>query len=152
MKILIKDNLILRRLQSDADITNAELAKQVGLSPSACLSRVRKLKQMGLIRGLYAKLNASELGYNYHVFIYMKLTNQARETLLHVEAVVKMNSRIQDCFRMTGDYDYTLRVLLKDSTELEFFLAHELSRIPHISSIRTEVALKCVKQDPTLSM
>ena len=152
MKILAKDRLILNKLQSDADITNAELAKQVELSPSACLNRVRKLKQVGLIRGLYAKLNASELGYNYHVFVHIKLINQARETLSHIEASVKLNDRIQDCFRMTGDYDYALRLLIQDNAELEFFLANELSRIPYISSIRTEVAMKCVKQDSSLTL
>jgi len=147
-----KDRSILRILQKTADITNAELAKQVGLSPSACLTRVKKLKTDALIRGISATLNANALGFNFHVFVYIRLANQERDTLSYLEGAVKMNSKVQDCFRMTGDYDYVLRVLLKNTPELEYFLTHELSRIPHLASIRTEVAMKCVKQDPSLAI
>ncbi len=147
-----KDKEIAKILQKDADITNAELAKRIDLSPSAVLSRVKNLKTDGVIRGIYAKLNAGQLGYSLHVFIYIKLSNQTKETLTYLEGAVKMNSRVQDCFRMTGDYDYALRLLLKDTSELEYFLTHELSRIPHIASIRTEVAMKCIKQDSSITL
>ena len=147
-----KDKAILKALQSNADITNADLAKQVELSPSATLTRVRNLKTQKIIRGIHAKLNADKLGFNFHVFVYIRLSNQVKETLSYLEGAVKMNTKIQDCFRMTGDYDYVLRVLLKNTADLEYFLTHELSRIPHIASIRTEVAMKCVKQDPSLAL
>ena len=147
-----KDKEIASILQNDADITNAELAKRIDLSPSAVLSRVKNLKTDGVIRGIYAKLNADQLGYSLHVFVYIKLSNQTKETLTYLEGAVKMNSRVQDCFRMTGDYDYALRLLLKDTSELEYFLTHELSRIPHIASIRTEVAMKCIKQDSSITL
>jgi len=147
-----KDKEIANILQKDADITNAELAKRIDLSPSAVLSRVKNLKTDGVIRGIYAKLNADQLGYSLHVFVYIKLSNQTKETLTYLEGAVKMNSRVQDCFRMTGDYDYALRLLLKDTSELEYFLTHELSRIPHIASIRTEVAMKCIKQDSSINL
>ena len=147
-----KDKEIANILQKDADITNAELAKRIDLSPSAVLSRVKNLKTDGVIRGIYAKLNADQLGYSLHVFVYIKLSNQTKETLTYLEGAVKMNSRVQDCFRMTGDYDYALRLLLKDTSELEYFLTHELSRIPHIASIRTEVAMKCIKQDSSITL
>ena len=147
-----KDKAILKVLQNDADITNADLAKQVELSPSACLTRVKNLKTQKIIRGIHAKLNADRLEFNFHVFIYIRLSNQIRETLSYLEGAVKMNAKVQDCFRMTGDYDYVLRVLLKNTSDLEYFLTHELSRIPDIASIRTEVAMKCVKQDPSLAL
>ena len=147
-----KDKEIINILQNDADITNAELAKRIGLSPSAVLGRVKNLKADGTIRRIHAKLNASELGYSLHVFVYIKLLNQGKETLSYLEGAVKINSRVQDCFRMTGDYDYVLRLLLKDTSELEYFLTHELSRIPLIASIRTEVAMKCIKQDSSIAI
>ena len=147
-----KDREIINILQNNADITNAELAKRIGLSPSAALGRVKNLKADGTIRRIHAKLNASELGYSLHVFVYIKLLNQGKETLSYLEGAVKMNSRVQDCFRMTGDYDYVLRLLLKDTSELEYFLTHELSRIPLIASIRTEVAMKCIKQDSSIAI
>jgi Lrp/AsnC family leucine-responsive transcriptional regulator len=147
-----KDKEIASILQKDADITNAELAKRIELSPSAVLGRVKNLKASGTIRGIFAKLNADQLGYSLHVFVYIKLSNQAKETLTYLEGAVKMNTRVQDCFRMTGEYDYALRLLLKDTSELEYFLTHELSRIPHIASIRTEVAMKCIKQDTSITL
>ena len=151
-KLTAKDKEIARILQKDADITNAELAKRIELSPSAALGRVKNLKASGTIRGIFAKLNADQLGYSLHVFVYIKLSNQAKETLTYLEGAVKMNTRVQDCFRMTGEYDYALRLLLKDTSELEYFLTHELSRIPHIASIRTEVAMKCIKQDTSITL
>ena len=150
--VSIKDKEILEILQNDADITNADLAKQIGLSQPAALGRVKNLKHYGLIRGIYAKLNANQLGYSLHVFVYIKLSNQAKETLSYLEGAVKMNPRVQDCFRMTGDYDYALRLLLQETADLEYFLTHELSRIPHIASIRTEVAMTCIKQDTSLAL
>jgi Lrp/AsnC family leucine-responsive transcriptional regulator len=151
-KLTAKDKEIAGILQKDADITNAELAKRIELSPSAALGRVKNLKASGTIRGIFAKLNADQLGYSLHVFVYIKLSNQAKETLTYLEGAVKMNTRVQDCFRMTGEYDYALRLLLKDTSELEYFLTHELSRIPHIASIRTEVAMKCIKQDTSITL
>ncbi len=147
-----KDKAILKVLQNNADITNADLAKQVELSPSACLTRVKNLKTQKIIRGIYAKLNADRLEFNFHVFVYIRLSNQVKETLSYLEGAVKMNTKVQDCFRMTGDYDYVLRVLLKNTSDLEYFLTHELSRIPDIASIRTEVAMKCVKQNPSIAI
>ena len=151
-KLTAKDKEIASILQKDADITNAELAKRIELSPSAALGRVKNLKASGTIRGIFAKLNADQLGYSLHVFVYIKLSNQAKETLTYLEGAVKINTRVQDCFRMTGEYDYALRLLLKDTSELEYFLTHELSRIPHIASIRTEVAMKCIKQDTSITL
>ena len=116
--------------------------------PYAC----QKSQNSKIIRGIHAKLNADRLEFNFHVFIYIRLSNQIRETLSYLEGAVKMNAKVQDCFRMTGDYDYVLRVLLKNTSDLEYFLTHELSRIPDIASIRTEVAMKCVKQDPSLAL
>ena len=147
-----KDKEIVKILQSDADITNAELAKRIGLSASAALGRVRNLKADGFIQGIFAKLNPDQLGYSLHVFTHIKLSSQSKETLSYLEGAVKINPRVQDCFRMTGDYDYALRLLLKDTSELEYFLTNELSRIPGIASIRTEVAMKCIKQDTSVSL
>ena len=147
-----KDKEIVNILQSDADITNAELARRIGLSASAALGRVKNLKADGVIQGIFAKLNPDQLGYSLHVFTHIKLSSQSKETLSYLEGAVKINPRVQDCFRMTGDYDYALRLLLKDTSELEHFLTNELSRIPGIASIRTEVAMKCIKQDTSVSL
>ena len=146
MHLNSKDTEILKQLQNNAEISNARLAKQIGLSPSACLTRVRSLKSKGIIQMIKAELNEHKLGYSLHVFVYVKLDKQTPDALSYLEGAAKMNSSIQDCFRMTGEYDYMLRLLLRDTNDLDFFLAHELSRIPDIASIRTEVAMKNAKR------
>ena len=145
MKVDAKDKAILNALQKDGTLSNAALAKQVDLAPSSCLSRVRNLRNRGLIRGTHVHIDAEQLGYRLHVFAHIKLENQTRDTLSYLEGIIKMNPRVQECFRMTGEFDYTFRLLLRDTQDLEFFLTNELSRVPHIASIRTEVAMKCVK-------
>ena len=152
MNLDAKDREILNTLQQTADLTNAALAKAVELSASACLSRVRNLKARGLIRGTHVLVDAEQLGYRLHVFAYIKLDNQTRDTLSYLEGVIKMNPRVQECFRMTGEYDYTFRLLLRDTADLDFFLTNELSRVPNIAAIRTEVAMKCVKQQTNVRL
>lgn len=152
MSIDDKDIEILKILQNDADLSNQALARAVELSASACHSRVKNLKSKGLIRRIQAKVDARALGLDLHVFVYLKLENQIRDTLAYVEGAVKMNPKVQDCFRMTGEYDYSLRLLVKNTEELEWFLTHELSRIPHVAAIRTDVAMKCVKQETAIAL
>jgi Lrp/AsnC family leucine-responsive transcriptional regulator len=147
-----KDIEILKILQNDADLSNQALARAVDLSASACHSRVKNLKTTGLIQGIHAQVDAAALGLNLHVFVFLKLDNQVRDTLAYVEGAVKMNPKVQECFRMTGEYDYSLRLLVKDTEALEWFLTHELSRIPHVASIRTDVAMKCVKQQTAVPL
>ena len=146
MQLNLKDIDILKRLQEDAGVSNVELARHVGLSPSACLARVRSLKSRGIIQTIRAELDEAKLGFTLHVFVYIKLEKQTPDTVTYLEGAAKMNPRIQDCFRMTGDFDYMLRLLLRETSDLDFFLAHELSRIPDIASIRTEVAMKNAKR------
>lgn len=145
MDLDAKDLNILKRLQANADISNAALAKAVDLSPSACLMRVRQLKQNGLIRKIRAALDAEQLGYRLHVLVHIKLSSQSKETLNYFEGLAKRNPWIQACFRMTGEYDYSFRLLIRDTKDLEFFLTNELGRVPNLASTRTEVAMKCIK-------
>ncbi|MDB4022476.1 Lrp/AsnC family transcriptional regulator [Litorivicinus sp.] len=150
MILKTKDIEILKALQKNADISNSALSKIVKLSPPACLARVRNLKERGLIRSIIALLNADQLGFSLTVLVYIKLDNQTRDTLSYLEGAVKINPKVQECFRMTGEHDYILRLLLKNTQELEFFLTNELSRIPNVASIRTEVAMQCVKQSNSI--
>jgi Lrp/AsnC family transcriptional regulator len=114
MTLKTKDIEILKALQKNADISNSALSKIVKLSPPACLARVRNLKERGLIRSIIAILNADQLGFSLTVLVYIKLDNQTRDTLSYLEGAVKINPKVQECFRMTGEHDYILRLLLKN--------------------------------------
>lgn len=138
------DIKILNELQKDARLTNVELASRVNLSPSPCLARVRALERSGLIRQRVTLLSAEGLGLNVNVFIHISLENQRREGLDEFERAVAAISGVMECYLMTGDADYLLRVLVRDTQALERLIVDELTRIPNVKSIRSSFALKQV--------
>ena len=136
------DLRILKVLQHEGRISNADLAKRVNLSPSPCLARVRRLESSGLIRRYSALLDPALVGLTLNVFIAVSLKAQTR---LQLEAFEdRMNSReeVMECYLMTGSEDYLLRVVMPDVTALEHFIVDVLSPMPEIEHIRSSIALK----------
>ena len=130
------DRRILLELQSNARISNVELSRLVGLSASPCLRRVHALEAHGIIEGYVSLLNQSAVGYPVSVFVNVTLERQVDPSLEHFEAV--------ECYLMTGDADYLLRVVTKDLESYERFLIDHLTRIPGVSSIKSSFSLKQV--------
>jgi DNA-binding Lrp family transcriptional regulator len=146
------DIRILHNLQADANLSNVELARRVNLSPSPCLARVRALEKAGVIQRYVSLLNPLAVGLGVSVFIQIRLENQVRATLETFEAAVRDKPEVMECYVMTGDADYLLRVALPDIVALERFLLDELSRIPGISRINSSFALKQVKYETALPL
>ncbi|HEV3429952.1 MAG TPA: Lrp/AsnC family transcriptional regulator [Paraburkholderia sp.] len=138
------DIRILNELQQDARLTNVELADRVNLSPSPCLARVRAMERAGLIRQRVTLLAPEKFGLNVNVFIHISLENQRREGLDEFERAVASIPGVMECYLMTGDADYLLRVLVRDTQALERLIVDELTRIPNVKSIRSSFALKQV--------
>jgi Lrp/AsnC family transcriptional regulator, leucine-responsive regulatory protein len=132
---------ILRLLQSDARISNVDLARQVGLSPSPCLNRVRALEQSGYISRYVSLLDALRVGLKVSVFIQVTLEKQIEPALETLE-----------CYLMTGDADYLLRVVVPDLQAVEHFILNFLSRVPGVGNIRSSFALKQVKYQTALPL
>ncbi len=139
------DRRILRSLQENARISNVELAREVGLSPSPCLRRVRDLEESGIIRRYVALLDPAALGLPVSVFVQVSLERQIEDALETFEAAVLARPEVMECYLMTGDADYLLRVVVPDLTAYERFLMDSLTRVPGVSSIRSSFALKQVK-------
>ena len=146
------DLRILARLQEDARMSNVDLARAVHLSPSPCLARVRRLEDRGLIKRYVSLLDPVALGLTVSVFIQVRLERQVESALEGFERAIAERSEVMECYLMTGDADYLLRVLVADVQALERFIVDFLSRIPGVGNIKSSFALKQVKYKTALPL
>ena len=140
------DRSILRILQTDARITNNELADKVDMSESACLRRVKGLEEAGFIQSYAAILNRRMLGLGLSVFVSIKLEQQEEAHLNRFEAAARNIPEILECYLMSGEYDYLLHVALRDMAGFERLHAQHLTRLPHVSQVVSSIALRDVLQ------
>ena len=138
------DRLILENLQNDARMRNVELAEKVGLSPSPCLRRVGNLEETGVIRGYATLVDAEAVGLPVSVFVSVTLEKQIEKALEKFEKEIRARPEVMECYLMTGDADYLLRVVTADLGAYEWFLIKHLTRIPGVASIKSSFALKQV--------
>ena len=143
---------ILGRLQDDARLSNVELAQAVNLSPSPCLTRVRALEDSGLISRYVTLLDPIKLGLTVSVFISVRLEKQIERSLDVFERAIKERPEVMECYLMTGESDYLLRVVVPDVQALERFIVDFLSRIPGIGNLQSSFALKQVKYQTALPL
>jgi len=152
MKIDAVDIRILNELQADGSLTNLELAKRVHLSPSPCLTRVKALENAGVIDRYVALVQPKSLGLNLSVFISISLKEQSKSALAAFEKSIADHDEIMECYLMTGDSDYLIRVAVADITALEKFILEQLTPIAGIEKIRSSFALKQVKYRTALPL
>ncbi len=146
------DRRILVLLQANARLTNAELAEQVGISPSPCWRRVRALEEAGVIARYVTLLSPEVAGLPVSVFVSVSLEKQIEPALEVFQRAVRARPEVMECYLMTGDSDYLLRVVVSDLAAYERFLMDHLTRIPGVASIRSSFALKQVKYSTALPL
>ena len=146
------DRRILGVLQADARISNAALAEAVGLSPSPCLRRVRALERGGVIKGYAALVEAGAVGLPISVFVQVTLERQVEQALETFERAIAGRPEVMECYLMTGDADYLLRIVVSDLTAYERFLKEHLTRVPGVASIKSSFALNQVKYATALPL
>jgi len=146
------DLRILSELQNDGALTNVELARRVHLSPSPCLARVKALEAAGVIERYVALANAKLLGLGLNVFISISLKDQSKESLAEFERRIGEHEEVMECYLMTGDSDYLIRVVVADIAALERFILEQLTPIPGIEKIRSSFALKQVRAKTALPL
>ncbi|MES5484911.1 Lrp/AsnC family transcriptional regulator [Bradyrhizobium sp. INPA03-11B] len=144
------DIKILNELQQNAGLTNVELASRVNLSPSPCLARVRTLEKLGVIDRRIAVLDPAVLGIGVTAFIQVKLEKQVQLSLENFTRSIDRLSQVMECYLMTGDSDYLLRVMVPDIDALEDLIVNKISRIPGVLSIRSNLALKRISHKTVL--
>ena len=139
------DRAILEILQTDARISNAELARRVNLSPPATLIRVRRLDESGFIDKYAAIINRCQAGYDMLCFVNVSLQLHDVEQVTGFRNAVAQIPEVLECHHVTGDYDYLLKVVAHNTRDLEKFLLEKLTPIPGVARIHTSLVLNEVK-------
>ena len=150
MKLDGIDYRIIEELQQDGGLSNVELARRVHLSPSPCLARVKALEATGVIRRYVALMDPQSLGLGLNVFINISLKAQSKEALAVFEQRIAEHDEVMECYLMTGDSDYLIRVAVTDIAALERFILEQLTPIPGIEKIRSSFTLKQVRYKTAL--
>ena len=143
---------MLASLQENARLPNVELAERVGLSPSPCLRRVRELEERGVIRRYVTLLDPVAIGLPVSVFVSVTLEHQVEQALERFENAILQRPEVMECYLMTGDADYLLRVVTADLAAYERFLKDHLTRVRGVASIKSSFALKQVKYSTALPL
>src|SRR5690606_11106961 len=141
---------IVAALQQNARLTNQELAQKVGLSPSPCLRRLRKLEEQGVLRGYCALVDQERYGLPINVFVSIRLERQTDAAIRAFEQAIQDLDEVQECYLMTGARDYLLRVVSQSLQAYERFVRERLTRIEGIASIESSFAFNLVKKNPRL--
>ncbi len=140
------DRAILHELQNNARISNADLADRVALSPSACLRRVRILEDTGVIQEYAAILSQEASGRSQSVFVEITLKSQESHDLEAFENQVRARPEVMECYLMSGDQDYLLRVLVTDASGYEQLHREFLTRLPGVDRVKSSFALRTVRK------
>ena len=140
------DRNILNELQQDGRISNVELSKRVGLSPTPSLERVKRLEKQGFISGYTALVNPHFLGASLLVFVEITLNRDTPDIFDRFNRAVQLLDDIQECHLVSGDFDYLLKTRVSDMSAYRRLLGETLLKLPSISDTRTYVVMEEVKQ------
>lgn len=144
------DRNILKSLQRDGRISNVELAQRVGLSESACLRRVRALENAGIIKGYVAVLDEKKLGRSGTAFVQIALNREVQSELAAFEQAVAHIPEVMECYLMTGEFDYLLRLVVSDMADFERLHNEALTRLPGVSRVNSSIAIRAVRKTTEL--
>jgi Lrp/AsnC family leucine-responsive transcriptional regulator len=140
------DNKILTIVQTDARTSNAEIARQVGLAPSAVLERLRKLEERGVVRGYAAEINAAEVGFGLTAFVAVRTRECCSETDKYLAEIPE----VMEVHDVAGEDSYLLKVRVKNAEDLSRLLREKLKNVPNVASTKTTVVLQTIKETTAL--
>ena len=146
------DKLILEALQKDGRISNVHLANLVSLSESACLRRVRALEDSGMIDRYAALLSQPNVGLPGNVFVHIGLHREEESELAAFEEAVRGIPEVMECYLMTGEFDYLLRVVVSDMADFERLHRDALTRLPGVARVNSSVAIRTVQKKTELPL
>jgi Lrp/AsnC family leucine-responsive transcriptional regulator len=146
------DRRIVAALQADGRLSNVELADKVGLSPSPCLRRVRRLEREGYIDGYRAALRRDRVGLGLSVFVGVKIDGHANERAVTFEKAVVAMPEVVACHLVSGDADYILEVVVPDLAEYRRFLVGKLLELPIVREVRSNIAIQTLKAGAPLPL
>ncbi len=142
-----RDWRILSILQQEGRISNVELAKRVNLTTTPCLERVKRLERQGYIKGYRASVNAEKLGYGLVVFVQIRLASDKGQNIYEwFSREVKSVTSVTECYMLAGEFDYLLKVLIKDMKHFQRFMGETLNNLPGVSVTQSQVVMEVVKE------
>ena len=144
------DRRMLAVLQTDGRITNQELAERIGLSPTPCLRRLKRLEDSGVITGYSAQVDPKAYGLPFSVFVSVRLLQQMRDQIAEFERAVESWEEVTECYLMTGSQDYLLRVQTDGIEGYERFLKQKVTQLSCIQSVQSNFALATIKRRTAL--
>jgi len=142
------DRKILNDLQERGRMTNVELAERAGISAPPCLRRVRALEDAGVIKGYHANIDPAALGYGVSVFAQVGLSSQSEADLKKFEDLVKGWPLVRECYLVSGEADYILKIVAEDWDAYQKFLTQHLSAAPNVSHIKSALGVRVAKYKP----
>ena len=146
------DKLILGAIQKDGRISNVQLASHVSLSESACLRRVRALEESGMIARYAALLSQNEVGLPGNVFVQIGLHREVESALSAFEDAVRAIPEVMECYLMSGEFDYLIRVVVSDMADFERIHKTELTRLPGVARVNSSFAIRTVQRKTELPL
>lgn len=146
------DKSILEALQRDGRISNVQLAGLISLSESACLRRVRALEESGVIDRYAALLSQPKVGLSGSVFVHIGLHREEESELAAFEEAVRDIPEVMECYLMTGEFDYLLRVVVSDMADFERLHHDSLTRLPGVARVNSSVAIRTVQKKTALPL
>ncbi|MEC8915711.1 MAG: Lrp/AsnC family transcriptional regulator [Candidatus Neomarinimicrobiota bacterium] len=152
MDLDYKDKYLLEELQKNSRITNAELAKRIGLSPSSTLERVKKLEISGFIDKYIAILNPRKAGYSCFTFVEVKLARHGETPVENFISSIALIPEVLECHHITGEADFLLKVVTKDIPAYEELILHQLSALTNVQTMKTSVVLSTFKNETKLTV
>lgn len=146
------DRKILQALQKDGRISNVDLADLVSLSESACLRRVRRLEENGFIDKYTALLNQHQAGLAGNVFVHITLHREKQSDLAAFETAVQNLPEVMECYLMTGEFDYLLRIVISDMADFERVHKESITQLPGVARVNSSVAIRTVRNTTELPL
>lgn len=139
------DRILLQTLQNKGRASNVELSEQVNLSPPQCYRRVQRLELEGVIRGYSAQVDAAALGLGVTAFVNLNIAREQFKQVRELEKAIRQFPEILECYTISGDFDYLLKVVATDLKSLSSFLTDRLMQVPGVAGVRSMVCLEEIK-------
>ncbi|OGB27584.1 MAG: AsnC family transcriptional regulator [Burkholderiales bacterium RIFCSPLOWO2_02_FULL_57_36] len=144
------DRIILQTLQENGRASNVELSEKANLSPPQCYRRVRRLEADGFIRGYMAQVAPAAIGLGVVAFVSLTLDREQFKKVRELEKVIRQFPEILECYAISGDFDYLLKVVATDLKSFSNFLSDRLMQVPGVSGVRSMICLEEIKQASAL--
>ncbi|MFT7072913.1 Lrp/AsnC family transcriptional regulator [Patiriisocius sp. Uisw_017] len=152
MKLDAIDKKLLHFLQQDAKQTNKELSSKLNLSVTAVYERIKKLERNGIVKSYVALLDKKQLDFGFLVFCHVKLNQHTEANIIEFETEVSVLNEVLECFHVSGDYDYLLKVVVKDMDDFRIFMINKLTSLKHIGSTQSSFSINEVKNTTSITI